>query len=404
MKILVVNSYSNIINKVSSEISSNVENLTMLTSLYKKKGSILYFLSSFFSLIDNKTKNHLNYGIDPDRIVVKGEFLRILNRAIHKFKFLKFLHRLNEITIDILLVREAKRLLSKNAFDILIVYDPTLLPPIIEKNNLIKSVFMMTGAAPQYVLEKLIKEENKFPNYRLYREFSFIEKYIQKYNDAIPKFDLVVAPSKYAMDSLPCQPAKGKILNFGFEINNHGLKWLQRNDGELRIVFVGRATLLKGFHYLVDIAKSMTDYKVRFFFIGDITTNIIKENYIPDNISILGRKKHSEVLRILSDCDVLLHPTLSEGQSLAIMEALSLGLTIITTEASGYSQILGKNCGYIFNEIKINTIKDLLVSILKEKKMLTEESHKSIMVSKNLTWNNYGEKLTSYMNEILEKS
>jgi glycosyltransferase involved in cell wall biosynthesis len=402
MKILVVSSYSRTVSKISSEISSNVEELILLTSLYKKKGSILYFLSSLFPLIDIKTISHSPQKIDQDNVIVKGEVLRIINQVISKFAILKIFYRLNELIIDRLLIREAKRIMKKNVIDILIVYDPVLLAPILKnKADKVKSVFIMTGAAPKYVFEKLIKEEKKFQNYRLYREFSFSKNYLKKYNESVTKFDLIIAPSLHALESLSFPIKNGKILNFGFELRNEVIKQIQRDDDELRVVFVGRATLLKGFHYLVELANAMINFNVKFYFIGDITDKIIKENNIPNNIEIIGRINNSEVLRILSLCDILFHPTLSEGQSIAIMEALSLGLTVITTKASGYSELFGKNNRYIYNEINIDNIRNQLLLILNDKKELYEESSNSINIARNLTWNKYGEKLTSHIQEIL---
>jgi glycosyltransferase involved in cell wall biosynthesis len=54
---------------------------------------------------------------------------------------------------------------------------------------------------------------------------------------------------------------------------------------------------------------------------------------LEDNILLLGDVDHAACLSLMSVCDVFLRPTLEDGDSISVREALSLGIPVVASRA-----------------------------------------------------------------------
>lgn len=103
------------------------------------------------------------------------------------------------------------------------------------------------------------------------------------------------------------------------------------------IICVANLHINKGHRYLLKAFETLNQKypETRLLIVGDGVEynnlkNQIKEFQSKNNITFLGRRTDVPELLKISDCFVL--PTLFEGQSNAIMEAMASGLPIITTD------------------------------------------------------------------------
>lgn len=103
------------------------------------------------------------------------------------------------------------------------------------------------------------------------------------------------------------------------------------------IICVANLHINKGHRYLLEAFETVYQEhpETRLLIVGDgieynNLKNQIKEFQSKDNIIFLGRRTDVPKLLKISDCFVL--PTLFEGQSNAIMEAMASGLPVITTD------------------------------------------------------------------------
>ena len=103
------------------------------------------------------------------------------------------------------------------------------------------------------------------------------------------------------------------------------------------IICVANLHINKGHRYLLEAFETVYQEHpaTRLLIVGDGVEynnlkNQIKEFQSKNNITFLGRRTDVPELLKISDCFVL--PTLFEGQSNAIMEAMASGLPIITTD------------------------------------------------------------------------
>jgi len=116
-------------------------------------------------------------------------------------------------------------------------------------------------------------------------------------------------------------------------------------DDDLVILTVGRMTIQKGHAYFLDaISRIESRYpRARYLFVGDGPLRSELENQamtlgISDKVSFLGiRKNVSDLLYI---ADIFVQPSLWEGLSLALLEALMSGLPVLATRVEGVVDVV----------------------------------------------------------------
>jgi glycosyltransferase involved in cell wall biosynthesis len=119
----------------------------------------------------------------------------------------------------------------------------------------------------------------------------------------------------------------------------------------MRVVHVTRLAPEKG----QDIVLRATDYvikkgyKICVDFIGDETIpgyrdylfKVIEELHLPDNaFNFLGYHPISQVYRELADYDLFVHPSRSEGQGIAVLEAMAAGLPVVASSVGGLKELV----------------------------------------------------------------
>jgi poly(glycerol-phosphate) alpha-glucosyltransferase len=99
----------------------------------------------------------------------------------------------------------------------------------------------------------------------------------------------------------------------------------------------------------------------------DYLKDLVVSNNLKQKVHFLGF--HENVSEYLDESDIFILPSISEGQSLALLEALSRGLVVIATDTGGAKEIINENNGYIISGININSIeRTIRVALLENEK------------------------------------
>ena len=132
------------------------------------------------------------------------------------------------------------------------------------------------------------------------------------------------------------------------------------------VTCVGRLIMNKGQHFLLDAASEARDrgFRFRLLFVGDgpmesrlrDQTRALNLN---DTVEFLGHR--DDVPWLLSQSDIFVRPSLTEGMSLAVLEGLAAGLPVIATDVSGTAQMIedGRN-GFI---VRPGSVADLSAAL-----------------------------------------
>jgi len=173
------------------------------------------------------------------------------------------------------------------------------------------------------------------------------------------------------------------LKDFDFDIDkNKKTRELGIKDGNINIVSVSNLREGKGIKYLIEAFNDtfLRGYEnINLIIVGDGDQEPILQNQADiseskDNIYFPG--KRTDVLEILKICDIFILPTLYEGMSNAIMEAMASGLPIITTNID-VNRDLVKNSGILVPVADSQAICDNIIKLLEdpeERKRLGERA------------------------------
>jgi len=120
------------------------------------------------------------------------------------------------------------------------------------------------------------------------------------------------------------------------------------NMNSKNICFVGRLNEQKGLEYLIeamDIVRSK-EKRIRLFIIGegeqrDKLEDLSKKLKLKEHIVFVGLTP--DVLRYYQEAKIFVLPSISEGMSSSLLEAMSCGLPVIATSVGGNTDILDLN-------------------------------------------------------------
>lgn len=110
------------------------------------------------------------------------------------------------------------------------------------------------------------------------------------------------------------------------------------------VCFIGHVQKTKGVAEIIEAAKVLPE--IIFKLAGPVSADI-NETVIPDNLLLLDAMSKSEVYELLMESDVFLLPTYTEGFSNALLEAMAMGLPIITTPVGANEDMIEHKGGLI---------------------------------------------------------
>ena len=124
-----------------------------------------------------------------------------------------------------------------------------------------------------------------------------------------------------------------------------------------RIVYFGRIHKKKGIEILLKSIKAMPkSFFLNFNF--EITgpgeddyikkiKNLIKEYSLNNIVSLLPPKRREEKINYLKNIDVFILPSYEEGDSIALKEAMSLGIPVLISKQCRMNIVENQNAGFI---------------------------------------------------------
>ena len=133
-----------------------------------------------------------------------------------------------------------------------------------------------------------------------------------------------------------------KLLNYKADkVNN-------LDSDILHIISVGRCHWIKGYTNALDTMVILKNKKIKFYYTiiasGKDQENILYQIHdlgLNECVSFINDElSHDEVLKKVSECDLFLLPSLEEGISNAVIEAMALGLPVISTDCGGMGEVI----------------------------------------------------------------
>lgn len=181
-------------------------------------------------------------------------------------------------------------------------------------------------------------------------------------------------------------------------------KWnLEKNS---YILYLGRIVPEKGLHYLIDAFKQIDTDKKLVIAGGASHTNDyleeIKQKIKDDNRIIMTGFVQGEVIdELFSNASLYCLPSDLEGMPISLMEAMSYGTPVLTSDIEECTQVTGKYSN-VFKKSDTEDLKRKLTKMLKTSKPINEEISNYILEKYN--WDDVTEKTSElYGKKIISK-
>ena len=154
---------------------------------------------------------------------------------------------------------------------------------------------------------------------------------------------------------------------------------------------------------LKTIAK-LKDEDIKFLVCGtgkdkQLIENQIKELGIEDKVELLGYRK--DVNNIMNASDLFFLPSLQEGLTLSIIEAMNLGLPIVTSNVRGNKDLVenGEN-GFVCEKYDYEAFSKVIKSIMLDSNLAQQMSNRSKELAKKYSIENVRKELNEIYREI----
>lgn len=186
-------------------------------------------------------------------------------------------------------------------------------------------------------------------------------------------------------------------------------KWLnERPDSSnkrRKFIFIGRYERRKGIQELNEAIKKIhKSYEFDVEFIGPIP----KKN----RLKLPNCKYHGavydedKIIEIVSDGDILVSPSYSEGMPTVILEAMSRGLAVIATDVGAVSELVSSENGWLINPASIPDLKGALMKAIElpDDELMKKKQYALALIEKKFTWNKVIDITLNQIKEYINKA
>jgi colanic acid/amylovoran biosynthesis glycosyltransferase len=162
----------------------------------------------------------------------------------------------------------------------------------------------------------------------------------------------------------------------------------------IKITTVSRLHWKKGIIYTLEALKKIRSLDFEFTIVGEgpeyqEICYSIHQLGLNSKVSMVGLKNKNEVKTILSQTDIYLQYSISEGFCNSVLEAQAMGLLCITSDAEGLSEnIVHENTGWVVPkrrpEVLAQVIENVIRLPIEEKKRITTNAKQRVINEFNL--------------------
>ena len=160
--------------------------------------------------------------------------------------------------------------------------------------------------------------------------------------------DLVLAPSSFVQKTIMrFLDKKVALAPYGVDLDFWRPPRIQHREGPLRFIYAGQMSVRKGVPLLLAAWRRANLNDAELQLVGSWQLAESKKNQLPTGVTFVGSVSRESLWKRFNDADVFVFPTFFEGRALVLGEALACGLPVITTEASGVTDLVEESCGRI---------------------------------------------------------
>ncbi len=172
---------------------------------------------------------------------------------------------------------------------------------------------------------------------------------------------------------------------------------------EKQIIFVGRLSKEKGVNSLIELAKILPK-EIHLIIVGsgpfENKIKNIAEKY--SNIKFLGYLPKNKVIPLLRGSLALIQPSLAEGISTTVLEAMACQIPIIGTNVGGNKELIINNeNGFLISPNSIEELNEKIILLSNNVDLVEKFGNKSLELVKKFEWSTVGKKYVKLYESLM---
>ncbi|HII00173.1 TPA: glycosyltransferase family 4 protein [Methanosarcinaceae archaeon] len=235
-------------------------------------------------------------------------------------------------------------------------------------------------------------------------KFSFEHKLVKPlWNRIINSSRKIITPSEYLKDLIIKNANTDNIEVISNGFNSFELSPKKK---EKKILLVGRLVEFKGFQYFLEAIKDIKiDYEVNIVGDGPYKEALMeKARGIEAKINFVGwlDNKSSKYKYLFERSSILVHPSSAESFGMVLLEAMSSGCAIITTNSSACAEVVG-DAALLVKPENPAEIRDALLKLINDEKLLNRMSAEAReRVKQNFSWEGIARQYVSIYTDVIK--
>ena len=175
-----------------------------------------------------------------------------------------------------------------------------------------------------------------------------------------------------------------------------------RRERPFRAVFTGSLLLRKGLWYLLEAWKKLSPKDAELVLVGNTYPDAhhLLRN-LPADIKRIGRIDHASLRDLYARSDLFVLPSLEEGMSRAVLEAMAAGLPVLVTRETGVTELLvdGED-GWIVTSADTDALAQSLERAIVRRDQLPEMGRSARRRVIPLSWEAYGARAARVLHSL----
>lgn len=382
-----------------------------VTTVYYKKNNLTSKIFHFLNKNDlHKAKLRRCENLDDSEVIQKHELLGLIILLIMRLPFKRLCNLLNRLMIQ-RFGRSIAKLAIKRQVDAVIMYDNTAVPcfTYLQKHAPQIKRILDASTVNRLYIRTVYEKDMKMGNHLIFkRQLPFLWKNSRNrfYKKEIELSDFIFVASEFVKKSyIYSHTPEEKLIKIPYGVDLSRFKWSKhKNQGDvIHLIYVGQVTYYKGLHHLLPIIKEHYKDKVILTLVGKYDANdfLYKEYCTVPNIKFIGYVTNDKLSQYYQQADAFIIPSLGEGFGLVILEALSTGLPVLTSDSTGGNDAIvnGYN-GYVFeagnDEDMINKI-DTFINNISSLETMSKNARTTAL---NYTWEQYEKNISTFFESL----
>ena len=161
---------------------------------------------------------------------------------------------------------------------------------------------------------------------------------------------------------------------------------------ENQIIFAGRLSKEKGVETLIETAEQLpNNYNLLIAGSGPLEGKVEDLSSKKTNVHYLGYQSKPDVLSLIHSSDLLIQPSLEEGMSSTLLEAMGCGTCILGSNIEGLTEIIeNEKTGMLVEPNNSNELLNEILYLLPKKEKRLRMAKEGLKIVKRYDWKEVG--------------